>query len=84
MSKEKEKISFWVPKEIIQRLDKIAAIADIDRSKLIVNMLDEFSKTLDSCGKIGILQLSVLIRNCGEKMQEWAKRVKSKKVEPLD
>lgn len=81
---EKEKVSFWIPKDILERLDKIAKIADIDRTKLILNMLDEFSKTLDACGKVGILQLSVLIRNCGEKMNEWAKNVKKKKVEPLD
>ena len=81
---EKEKISFWVPKDILERLDRIAKIADVDRTKLILNMLDEFSKTLDASGKVGILQLSILIRNCGEKMNEWAKNVKKKKVEPLE
>jgi len=80
---EKEKISFWVPKDMLERLDRIAKIADVDRTKLILNMLDEFSKTLDASGKVGILQLSVLIRNFGEKMNEWAKNVKKKKVEPL-
>jgi hypothetical protein len=80
---ETTRISFKVPNDVLEKLDKIAKIADIDRTKLMVNILDETSKTLIATDKIGVLQFSILIRNLGEKMQEWAKKVKSKKVEPL-
>ena len=72
---EKKKISLNVPVEGLERLDKLAETADMDRSRLIVNMLDEFSKTLMATRRVGLLQLSVLIRDAGETLKEWAKKV---------
>jgi len=36
-----------------------------------------------SCKKVGILQFTILMRDLGEKMKEWAENVKKKKIEPL-
>lgn len=79
----KQKISFYVPTEILERLDKLAKMADIDRTKLIVNILDQCSNTLVATEKVGIYQFSVLLRNFGEQMKGWAEKVKKKKVDPL-
>jgi metal-responsive CopG/Arc/MetJ family transcriptional regulator len=78
---DKQKISLNIPVDILNRVDRLAEMADIDRSKLIVNIIDETSKTLDSCGKVGVYQLAVIMRNLGDKMNEWAKSVKKKKVD---
>jgi len=77
------RISFKVPNDVLENLDKIAKIADIDRTRLMVNILDESSKALLATNKIGVLHFAVLMRNLGEKMDEWAEKVKSKKVESL-
>jgi hypothetical protein len=80
---EKTKISFYIPVEVNERIDRLAQKAEIDKTKLLVNLIDEGSKTLDACGKVGILQFAILMRNLSEKMEEWAKMVHKKKVEPL-
>ncbi len=79
----KQKISLNIPVEIVERLDNLAEMAGMDRSRLIVNLIDETSKTLDACGKVGVYQLAILMRNMGEKMDEWAKNIKKKKVDLL-
>jgi len=78
---ETTKISLNIPNEVLERVKKLAEKADMEYTRLLVNMIDETSKTLDSCGKVGILQFSTLLRNLGEKMNDWAKAIKSKKVE---
>ena len=77
------RISFIITNDVLDRLDKLAKKADIDRTKLMINILDECSKSLMASEKIGLLQFAVLIRSLSEKMQEWAKMVKKKKIEPL-
>lgn len=78
---EKQKISLNIPVDVLKRVDRLAEMAKIDRSSLIVNIIDETSKTLESCGKVGFYHLAVLLRNLGEKMNEWAESVKKKKVD---
>jgi len=78
------RISFILPNEVLERLDQIAKKADMDRTKLMVNILDECSKSLLASEKIGLLQFTILMRNLAEKMEEWAKTVKKKKIEPLE
>jgi predicted transcriptional regulator len=75
---EKVKISLNVPQEVLDRLDELAEAAEMDRSRLIVNMLDEFSKTMMACKKVGIFQFSILLRDAGDWMKEWAKKVREK------
>ena len=78
-----KKISLNIPVDIINRIDLLAEKAEMDRTRLMVNMLDECSKTLIATNKVGIYQFSILMRDLGEKMSTWAKRIKDKKVDPL-
>ncbi|MBW2108891.1 MAG: hypothetical protein JRI36_09535 [Deltaproteobacteria bacterium] len=80
---EQKKISLNIPTEVLGRIDTLAEKAGIDRTRLMVNILDETSKTLIATEKVGILQFSVLMRNLSEWLEKWSKSVKSKKVEPL-
>ncbi len=76
---QKKKVSFDIPLDVLERLDKIAEVAEIDRAKLIVNILDETSKSMITVNKLGILHFSVIIRDMGEKMKEWADGLTKKK-----
>ncbi len=78
-----ETITFRCPKEVADRLNRLAEKADIPRSKLVGNIVDEISKDLEICGKVGILQFTVIIRDMKKNLEAWAKKVKSKKVESL-
>ncbi|MFZ5562867.1 MAG: hypothetical protein ACOZBW_02370 [Thermodesulfobacteriota bacterium] len=76
------KISFNVPDEILERIDRLAEQAQIDRTRLIINILDETSKTLEFTGKVGLFQVSLLIRDMNDFIKEtWAKSIKAKKIE---
>lgn len=78
---EKAKISLWVDSEVLERIDDLAKMGGITRTKLMNNMLDETSKTLRACGKVGILQVSLLIRDMGENLSDWAVRLRGKKID---
>ena len=78
---DKTKVSLNIPNDVHERIVQLAELADMDKTKLMVNILDETTKTLISCKKVGILQFTILMRDLGEKMKEWAENVKKKKVE---
>lgn len=87
MSAKKEqvsatKISFNVPDDVLARIDLLAEKAQVDRTRLIINLLDESSKTLEFTGKVGVLQVGLLIRDMNDYIKEtWGKKVKSKKID---
>lgn len=79
MSQANKKVSFDCPTAIIDRLDKIAKKADIPRSKLIANLVEVGVETIEDCQKVGLFQLSLLIRNMKEHMKDWAKQMRERK-----
>ena len=72
-------ISIRLPDEVLERLETIANLADMDRSRLITNVLDEVSKTFISTKKVGLLQFSLLLRSLIDRMKEWAKEMRERK-----
>ena len=76
----KTKISFYIPDELLERINNLAKMGGITRTKLIVNMLEETTKTLEFTGKIGVLQVSLLLRDLSENMWSWARKIKEKKI----
>lgn len=75
----KEQISLRIPEDTLQRLDELAKLADIDRSKLIINILGEVSKSMIASKKVGVLQFSLLLRDMGEWLDKWVTSIKKKK-----
>lgn len=76
---ERKKVSLNIPVDVLERIDKLAATAEMDRTRLMVNMLDVFSKPLVATKWVGLLQLTVLIRDAGDKLKEWREEVDKKK-----
>jgi hypothetical protein len=80
MKKQKtKKISLDIPVETLKKLDLLAEMADMPRQKLISNILEVDADTLMDCKKVGILHLTVLLRDLSETMKEWAMKMKKKK-----
>jgi hypothetical protein len=75
----KEQISLRIPVDVLQRLDEISKLADMDRSRLMVNILDEVSKSMLKTKKVGFLQFSILLRDMGEWLDKWVTSIKKKK-----
>ena len=74
-----KKVSFDCPIDVLERLDKLAKLGDMPRSKLIANLVEVGVDTLEDCQKVGLLQASLLIRNMGESLKAWAKKMREKK-----
>jgi hypothetical protein len=77
--KETKKISIDVPIETLKKLDTLAEMADIPRQKLITNILAVDADTLMDCKKVGILHLTLLLRDMAVSMQDWAKKIREQK-----
>jgi len=72
------KITFHCPDDIAERLDKLAEISGTPRSRLVLNMVVNGIEFLESTKKVGILSLSLLLRDAGEKLQEVSKKWRKK------
>ena len=80
MKKQKtKKISIDIPFETLKKLDLLAELADIPRQKLIANILEVNAEALMDCRKVGILHLTLLLRDLSETMKEWARKMREKK-----
>ena len=71
-----KKISIDIPVDTLKKLDLLAGLADIPRQKLIANILEVDADTLMDCKKVGILHLTVLLRDLNKTMKEWAKKTR--------
>jgi Ribbon-helix-helix protein, copG family len=79
------KITFHCPENVAERLDKIAEKSAIPRSKLVLNMVEIMLDFSEMTQKVGILQMSILFRDAGDKLKEvankWRERTSLKDLE---
>ena len=79
------KITFHCPENVAERLDKIAEKSAIPRSKLVLNMVEIMLDFSEMTKKVGILQMSILFRDAGDKLKEaaskWRERTSLKDLE---
>ena len=78
MKKEIRKVSFDIPVDLVERLDKLAEITDLPRQKLISNLVEAGIETLEDCQKVGLLQFSLLMRDMKKDMKDWAVKISNK------
>ena len=64
---DKKALTVWIDTGLMERIDKLAEKADITRSKLVTNMIEVSVETLEKSQKVGLLQLSLIMRD----MEDW-------------
>jgi predicted transcriptional regulator len=72
------KITFHCPENVAERLDRLAEKGDIPRSKLVLNMVEVMLSFAEMTKKVGILQMSILFIDAGEKLKEVATKWREK------
>jgi len=77
--KKFKNVTFHCPIDVVERLDRLAEKGDIPRSKLILNMVETTLTFLETTQKVGILQLSILLRDAGDKLKDLGKKWSEKK-----
>lgn len=77
--REKEtgkRFCFWLKPSLVGRIDGLAKRADLSQGRMIENMLEVMTETLESSEKVGVFQLSLLLRDLREGMKGWVDSVK--------
>ncbi|MCE5333491.1 MAG: hypothetical protein LLG06_02775 [Desulfobacteraceae bacterium] len=77
---DSRRVTIWLPEELIARADRLAERAEIDRGRLLRNIIELGIDTLEKSEKVGLLQCSLILRDMGEYLQEWVRRIRERKV----
>lgn len=85
MNEKKEEkgrtVSLWLDKDLVERLDKLAKKGGITRSKLLANMIELSAKSLERADAVGILSLSLLIRDFEYNLKTWIREIRANGAE---
>lgn len=72
---DSRRVTVWLPDELITRADRLADKADMERGRLLRNMIQSGVEMLESSEKVGVLQLSLLMRDIEDAVKEmWSHR----------
>jgi hypothetical protein len=69
------KVSIMLDRQMLELVDRLAVKADMERGRLIRNILEMNCRALEQSERVGLFQMSVLLRDLGEDLKVWAKGV---------
>ena len=72
-----ETLGIRLDRSFIDRLDKLAAKADVDRARLIRNILELEVKYLERVDKVGLFTFAVIMRDLEETLKAWVEGAKN-------
>lgn len=67
--------------DIIERLDRLAQKAGLDRTSLMTNLIETGVVALENSEKVGLLQIGILIRDLEYALKDWATGWKKKQIQ---
>lgn len=67
--------------DIIERLDRLAHKAGLDRTSLMTNLIETGVVALENSEKVGLLQIGILIRDLEYTLKDWATGWKKKQIQ---
>jgi Ribbon-helix-helix protein, copG family len=79
MNKRKESeqnITLWLEKDLVARIDKLAAKAEISRSRILRNLIEMSIDELEVVDKIGLFKFSIILQDLREGIRAWAEGLK--------
>jgi hypothetical protein len=63
---DKQAVTIWVDKRLVERIERLAMKGDITRSQLITNILEQTIGYLERLNKLGIWATARIFRDLGE------------------
>lgn len=78
---KKVRVQMRLDPDLLERLDKLAELAEMTRSRLIQNMLYECTASLETSRKVGVLQTALLMRNMGEVLKKWGEKLRKQDID---
>lgn len=73
---DSRRVTIWLTEDLIARADRLAAKADLERGRLLRNIIEVGIDSLEQSEKVGFLQFSLLMRDMGEALHGWAEKLK--------
>jgi predicted transcriptional regulator len=70
-------VAIWMDEDLIARVDRLAEKADITRSKMMANMIEVTTKSLERADSFGIVSVALLLRDFEEGLRSWVREWKS-------
>ncbi len=80
--KEKEtiqdgkRVTVWLSDSVISRVDRLADKAEMDRGRLLRQMIEVTTETLEESEKVGLLQFGLIMRDMKEALHRWVQTFK--------
>jgi hypothetical protein len=74
------RISFFIDNDLLKRLDKIALLGSIDRTKLMGLILDHNVNILFQTEKVGVLSLNLLLESMSNNLENWVDEMRKKPI----
>jgi len=68
---DSRRITVWLPEDLIARADRLAAKGEMERGRLLRNLIEVGIDSLETSEKVGLLQLSLIIRDMGDALKKW-------------
>jgi hypothetical protein len=75
-STDGRRVTIWLPEGLIARADRLAEKAEMERGRLLRNIIEVGVETLEDTQKVGLLQVSLLLRDMAESLKGWVASVK--------
>jgi metal-responsive CopG/Arc/MetJ family transcriptional regulator len=72
-----KRVTIWLPQDLIKRIDDLADKAELDRGKLLRNLIQVGIETLEESEKVGLLQFSVILRDMKAALHDWVENFKT-------
>ncbi len=74
---ESRRITVWLSEDLIARADRLAQRGDLDRGKLLRNIIEVGIDSLEQSEKVGLLQFSLLMRDMRDALNRWVEELKN-------
>lgn len=68
---EGRRVSIWLSEDSIHCADKLAKKADMERGRLLRNVLEMNLRSLERLDRVGLFQMSILLRDMGKQLDSW-------------
>lgn len=73
---DSRRVTVWLPEELIDRADRLAAKGELERGRLLRNIIELGIDSLEKSEKVGLLQFSLLMRDMGDALHDWVEGLK--------
>lgn len=70
-----KRFCFWLKPSLVERVDGLAQRADLSQGRMVENMLEVMTETLEASERVGVFQLSLLLRDLRQGMKGWVDSV---------